>query len=69
VAKKEVGEYQLINIVIKINEVILKDANLPLLVDKFLEEFIEYMAALFINFFSRYNQLGLALKSKDITMF
>ena len=63
------GEYQLINIVIKINEVILRDANLPLLVDKFLEEFIEYIMALLIDFFSRYNQLGLALKSRDITAF
>jgi hypothetical protein len=33
----------------------LKDANPPPLVNKFLEEFIEYIAALFINFFSRYN--------------
>ena len=55
VAKKEVGEYQLINIVIKINEVILRDTNLPPLVDKFLEEFVGYVAALLINFFSRYN--------------
>jgi hypothetical protein len=55
VAKKEVGEYQLINIVIKINEVMLRDANLPLLVDKFLEEFIGYVAALLIDFFSKYN--------------
>ena len=62
-------EYQLINIVIKINEVILKDANLPLLIDEFLKEFIGYIAALLIDFFSRYNQLGLALKSRDITIF
>jgi hypothetical protein len=55
IAKKKIGEYQLINIVIKINEVMLRDANLPPLVDKFLEEFIRYMAASLINFFSRYN--------------
>jgi hypothetical protein len=55
VAKKEVGEYRLINIVIKINKVMLRDANLPPLVDKFLEEFIKYIAALLINFFSKYN--------------
>jgi len=47
----------------------LRNANLPPLVDKFLEEFIEYITALLINFFSRYNQLGLALKSRDITAF
>jgi hypothetical protein len=50
-----VGEYQLINIIIKINEVILRDINLPFLIDKFLEEFIGYIAALLIDFFSRYN--------------
>jgi hypothetical protein len=33
----------------------LRDANLPFLVDKFLEEFVEYITALFIDFFSRYN--------------
>ena len=63
------GEYQLINIVIKINEIMLRDANLPPLVDEFLKEFIEYIAALLIDFFSRYNQLGLVLKSRDIIMF
>ena len=47
----------------------LRDINLPPLVDKFSEEFIEYIAALLIDFFSRYNQLGLALKSRDITAF
>jgi hypothetical protein len=47
----------------------LKDANLPPLVDEFSEEFIGYIAASLINFFSRYNQLGLALKSRDITAF
>ena len=37
------------------NEVMLKDANLPPLVDEFLEEFAGYIVALLINFFSRYN--------------
>jgi hypothetical protein len=47
----------------------LRDVNLPPLVDKFLEEFIKCVAASLIDFFSRYNQLGLALKSRDITAF
>ena len=54
---------------IKINKVTLRDTNLPPLVDKFLEEFVEYIAALLVDFFSRYNQLELALKSRDITVF
>jgi hypothetical protein len=40
---------------IKINKVILRDANLLPLIDKFLKEFIGYIAALFVDFFSRYN--------------
>ena len=40
VAKKVVYIYQLINAAIKMNSVILRDANLPLTVDEFLEEFI-----------------------------
>jgi hypothetical protein len=40
---------------IKINKVMLKDVNLSSLVDKFLEDFIRYLAALLVNFFSRYN--------------
>jgi hypothetical protein len=55
VAKKEVGEYRLINTAIKMNKVTLRDANLPPLVNEFLEEFTGYMAALLINFFSEYN--------------
>ena len=51
------------------NKVILRDTNLSPLVDKFSEEFTGYVAALLVNFFSRYNQLGLALKSRDITVF
>jgi hypothetical protein len=40
---------------IKINKVMLRDANLLPLVDEFLEEFIGYIAALLVDFFSRYN--------------
>jgi len=43
--------------------------NLLPLVDKFLEEFTRYTIALLINFFSRYNQLVLILKYRDITAF
>jgi hypothetical protein len=40
---------------IKINKVILRNANLFSLVDEFLEEFTRYIAALLIDFFSEYN--------------
>ena len=63
------GEYRLINTVIKMNEVTLKDINLLLLINEFLKEFIKYITALFIDFFFKYNQLKLTLKNKDITAF
>ena len=39
VAKKLASTYKLINAIIKTNSITLQDANMPLLVDKFLEEF------------------------------
>ena len=42
---------------------------MPLLVNKFLEEFARCQCASLINFFSKYNQLTLNVKSKDITAF
>ena len=69
IVKKEVGEYRLINTAMKMNEVTLKDANLPPLINEFLKEFIGYITASLVDFFSGYDQLGLALKSRDMTAF
>jgi hypothetical protein len=55
VAKKEVGEYRLINTVIKMNKVTLRDANLPPLINEFSEEFISCITASLVDFFSGYN--------------
>ena len=48
-------EYRLINTVIKMNEVILKDANLLPSINEFSEEFTGYITALLVDFFSEYN--------------
>ncbi len=69
VTKKAPRIYRLINTIMKLNLVSLQDVNLPLLVDKFLEEFTRYTIALLIDFFSRYNQLVLAPKYRDIIAF
>ena len=42
---------------------------MPLLVDEFLEEFARCQCASLIDFFSRYDQLTLNVKSKDMTAF
>ena len=53
----------------KLNSVSLQDVNLPPLVDKFLEEFTRCTIALLIDFFSRYDQLVLVPKCRDMTAF
>ena len=55
VAKKLAGTYRLINIVIKINAVTLRDINIPPFVNEFSEEFTGYIYILLIDFFSGYN--------------
>ncbi len=67
--KKEKGKYRLINVVIEINRVIIKDANLPPSVDEFSEEFIRYIIASLIDFFSSYNQIKLDKKNRNLTTF
>ena len=59
----------MINTVIEINKCIIYNANLLLLVDKFFKEFVGYKVALLINFFSRYDQVKLDVKSRDLTAF
>ena len=69
VAKKLAGTYRLINIVMKINAVTLRDVNIPLFIDEFSEEFAGYIYILLVDFFSGYNQLMLNVRSRDITAF
>jgi hypothetical protein len=55
VEKKVKKTYRLINAAIKMNSVTLQDANLPLTVDEFLEEFARCFCALLIDFFLGYD--------------
>ena len=69
VTKKVVNTYRLINTAMKLNSVTLYDANLPLNVDEFSEEFVKCAVASLIDFFSRYDQLTLDPKCRDMTAF
>jgi hypothetical protein len=69
VKKKVKKTYRLINAAIKMNLVTLRDANLPLTVNEFSEEFAGCFCASLIDFFLGYNQLTLDEKSRDITAF
>ncbi|KAK6579460.1 hypothetical protein PZA11_008068 [Diplocarpon coronariae] len=48
------------------NRVIVKNANIPLNIDKFLNEFAGLTCSSLINFFFKYNQFILNIKSRDI---
>ena len=51
------------------NIVTRRDTNLPLLVDKFTEEFAGYYIASLVDLYSGYDQMTLDPKSRDITAF
>ncbi len=67
--KKEKDKYRLINIIMEINRVIIRDANLPPSVNEFFEEFAGYIIVFLINFFSGYDQIEFDEKSRDLTAF
>jgi hypothetical protein len=55
VKKKKLGEYRLINLAIYLNVIIRQDANLLLLVNKFVDKFIGYYITSLVNLYSGYN--------------
>jgi hypothetical protein len=69
VAKKDAGKYRLINAAMEINRVTLRDAALPPDTDSFSEDFAGCAIASLIDFFSGYDQIPLAEKSRDLTAF
>ncbi len=53
----------------EINRVIIRDGNLPLIINKFSEEFSNYVITSFINFFSGYDQVELDERFRNLTSF
>ncbi len=53
----------------EINRVIIRDGNLPLVVDKFSEKFGNYIIISFIDFFSGYDQVEFDEKFRDLISF
>ena len=53
--KKKSGKYRIVNTAININKVTIRDTNLPLLVNKFSEEFTRIYITSLVDFFSGYN--------------
>ncbi|KAF8855103.1 hypothetical protein BDZ45DRAFT_596175, partial [Acephala macrosclerotiorum] len=55
IAKKIVKIYRLINAIMKMNSIILKNVNILFFVDEFSEKFIEYFYIFLIDFFFEYD--------------
>ncbi|KAF8865669.1 hypothetical protein BDZ45DRAFT_580191, partial [Acephala macrosclerotiorum] len=69
IAKKVVKIYRLINAIIKMNSIILKDVNILFFVDEFFKKFIEYFYTFLIDFFSKYDQFILNDRNKNMIIF
>ncbi len=55
VKKKEENKYRLINNVMEINRITIRDENLPPAINEFSEKFSNYIITSLINFFFDYN--------------
>jgi len=69
VKKKKKNKYRLVNVVMEINRVIIKNTNLPPSINEFFKKFARCVIAFLIDFFSSYNQIELNKKNKDLTTF
>ncbi len=69
VKKKKKEKYRLINVALKMNRVIIRNANLSSAIDEFFEEFADCAIVSLVNLFSEYDQLSLIEKCRDMIVF
>ena len=69
VKKSTSGKYRLVNVIVELNRVTVRDANLPPSADEFSEEFADCAISSLIDFFLGYDQVELDEKSRDLTAF
>jgi len=62
-------KYRLINAVMHINKVTIKDINISSNIEQFVKEFVDLQAVSLVNMQSEYNQIELDKKSRNITGF
>ncbi len=67
--KKKKEKYRLINVVLKMNRVIIRNANLFSAINEFSEEFADCAIVSFVNLFFEYDQLSLIEKCRDMIAF
>ena len=59
----------MINAIMNMNEMIIRDINLSFNVKKFLKKFANMLITSLINFFSDYNQITFVEKCQNLTTF
>ena len=67
--KKKSDKYQIINVIINMNQYTVQDINLSSNIEEFTEKNVEMTIILLVNFYFRYNQVKLHWKSCDMTVF
>ncbi len=59
----------MINVVLKMNRVIIRNANLFSAINEFFEKFVDCVIVSLVNLFFEYDQLSLIEKCRDMTIF
>jgi len=67
--KKKSSNYRMVNAAQYINQVTIRDSNIPPIADNFSERFIGVKLVTVTNLFSGYDQVELHKESRDITSF
>ena len=67
--KKIKNKYRMINAIMNMNEMIIRDVNLPFNVEKFSKEFVNMLITSLIDFFSDYDQITFVEKCRNLTIF
>ncbi len=69
VKKSTLEKYRLVNVVVELKQVTVRDGNLPLSADEFFKEFAGCAISSLIDFFSGYDQVELDEESQDLMAF
>ena len=67
--KKIKNKYQMINAIMNMNEIIIRDVNLSFNIKKFSKKFVNMLITSLINFFFNYDQVLLVEKCRNLTTF
>ena len=67
--KKIKNKYRIINVIMNMNEMIIRDVNLSFNIKKFSKKFTNMLITSLIDFFFNYDQITLVKKCRNLTTF